>query len=97
MELEILKVAILYRIMISYFLLHKGIQEKLDYLEKNHIKSVLLQSSIFNSTGGRSLQLDGRTPHDKTIDLLRIDPLVGSDNDFQELTKILNRKGFLIK
>ena len=73
---------------------YAGIQEKLGYLETNQIKSILLRSSIFNVTDGTSLQLDGRTLLNKHIDLLNIDPFVGNDTDLQELTKILNRKGF---
>ncbi|CAF0978935.1 unnamed protein product [Adineta steineri] len=70
----------------------KGIQEKLPYFEKNNIKSILLQSSIFNVSGGTSIKLDGQIPHDKNIDLKVVDPNVGGDNDLQELAKILNRK-----
>ena len=51
-----------------------------------------LQSSIFNASGGTSIQLDGQILKDKKIDLLTIDPLVGTDEDLINLMKILNRK-----
>ena len=70
-----------------------GVEEKLKYFEKNRIKSLLFQSSIFNATGGISLQLDGRIPHDKNIDLIKLDSSIGSENDFENFIKILNRKG----
>ncbi|CAF1276716.1 unnamed protein product [Adineta ricciae] len=70
----------------------KGVEEKLKYFEKNRIKSLLFQSSIFNATGGISLQLDGRIPHDKNIDLITLDSSIGSENDFENFIKILNRK-----
>ncbi|CAF3405217.1 unnamed protein product [Rotaria socialis] len=70
----------------------KGVQENLNYFEKNNIKSILFQSTIFNVTGGTSLHLDGQRAYDKNIDLLQIDPLVGSDNDLQDLLKIFNRR-----
>ncbi|CAM4863318.1 unnamed protein product [Rotaria socialis] len=70
----------------------KGVQENLNYFEKNNIKSILFQSTIFNVTGGTSLHLDGQRAYDKKIDLLQIDPLVGSDNDLQDLLKIFNRR-----
>jgi len=69
-----------------------GVGEKLNYFEKNNIKSLLLRSSIFNITSGTSLQLDRRNFQDKKFDFLTIDPLVGSENDFQDLAKLLNRK-----
>ena len=72
-----------------------GLVEKLSYLESNRMKSILLQSSIFNSTLGTSIQLDGTAPSDKKMDLLQIDPSVGSDNHLQNLTKLLNRKSEL--
>jgi len=65
-------------------------------LEKNNIKSILLRSSIFNVTLGTSIQLDGQTLTNKKFDLLKIDPSVGTENDFEDLAKILNRKGLLI-
>jgi hypothetical protein len=71
-----------------------GIEQKLEYLEKNFIKSILIDSSIFNATSGTSIQLDGQTPKDKNVDLLNIDPFVGTDQHLQDLTKILNKKGF---
>lgn len=69
-----------------------GLKQKLPYLEKNRMKSILLQSSIFNSTLGTSIQLDGKNPGDKQLDLLTLDPLVGTDSELQDLIKILKAK-----
>ena len=69
-----------------------GLLEKMRYLEDNRMKSILLQSTIFNSTLGTSIQLDGTNPSDKKMDLLTIDPSVGTDNQLQNLTKTLNRR-----
>ncbi|UJR19835.1 hypothetical protein I4U23_022968 [Adineta vaga] len=63
----------------------KGVEEKLKYFEKNRIKSLLFQSSIFNTT-------DGRTPYDQNIDLMTLDTKIGNDKDLQDFIKILNRK-----
>ncbi|CAF3871276.1 unnamed protein product [Rotaria sp. Silwood2] len=73
----------------------KGVQEKLSYLEKNNIKSLLLQSSIFNVTTGTSIQSSGRNVRTKNVNLYSIDPSVGSDNDLKELSRTLYRKGKL--
>ncbi|CAF0940534.1 unnamed protein product [Rotaria sordida] len=70
----------------------KGVQEKLNYLEKNDIKVILLQPSIFNVTAGTSIQLNGRTALATNTDLYTIDPSVGNDNDLKDLLKTLNRK-----
>ncbi|CAF2794545.1 unnamed protein product [Rotaria sp. Silwood2] len=70
----------------------KGVQEKLSYLEKNNIKSLLLQSSIFNVTTGTSIQSSGRNVRTKNVNLYSIDPSVGSDNDLKELSRTLYRK-----
>lgn len=72
-----------------------GLLEKIHYLEANRMKSILLQSTIFNSTLGTSIQLDGTNPSDKKMDLLTIDPSVGTDNQLRNLTKALNRKSEL--
>lgn len=69
-----------------------GLKQKLPYLEKNRMKSILLQSSIFNSTLGTSIQLDGKNPGDKKLDLLTLDPFVGTESDLQDLFKILKGK-----
>lgn len=70
----------------------KGVEEKLDYLEKNHIKSILLQSSIFNITNGRSIELNGKDFQNKKFDLLTIDSLVGNEKNLDDFIKILTRK-----
>ncbi|CAF3391318.1 unnamed protein product [Rotaria sp. Silwood1] len=74
----------------------KGVQEKLDYLEKNDIKVILLQSSIFNLTSGTSNQLNERNSGVKNIDLYNIDSSVGSDNDLKELAKNLYRRAMYL-
>lgn len=64
-------------------------------MEKNNIKSILFHSTIFNVTDGTSIHLDGTPIHDKAVDLFRLDPLIGTDNDLQNLLKLLGRKGTL--
>jgi hypothetical protein len=70
----------------------KGIEQKLDYFEKNSIKSILIRSSIFNFTIETSIKLDGQTIKNKKVDLLTIDPLIGNETEFDNLIKIFNRK-----
>lgn len=70
----------------------KGVEEKLKYLETNSIKSILLHSSIFNITSGKSYEITEKNYQNNKFDLLTIDPLVGTENDLDNLIKILNRK-----
>ena len=62
-------------------LFRSGFMRELPYLEKNGFKSVLFQSSIFNTAS--------------PSDLYTIDSSLGTDVNLDNITKILHRKGFL--
>ena len=79
--------------LIKFFFFRLGIQDKLDYFEKNSIKSILLRSSIFNRTIGTSIQSNNQ--YIKT-DLLNIDPQIGNETQLDNLIKNFNRKGFFL-
>jgi glycosidase len=59
----------------------KGVQEKVDYLERNLIKTILFQSNVFSNK-------------DK-IDLLTMNQQICNENHLQKFVKIINRKGLL--
>ena len=75
-----------------FVLFTSGLKEKLNYLEENQIKSILLQSTIFNQTISSSTKLDGTDSLNKKYDLYTLDPAVGSDAEFQDFVKALGSK-----
>ena len=67
-------------------LFRSGFMKELPYLEKNGFKSVLFQSSIFNTASTN----DARP---SPPDLHTIDSSLGTNMDLENITKILHRKG----
>jgi hypothetical protein len=73
-----------------------GIVEKLDYLERNNIQSILLQSSIFNISDELFELSDRQFGKIQTSDLLKFDPLIGDEEDFDDLMEILANKSKIL-
>jgi hypothetical protein len=59
----------------------KGVQEKVDYFEKNLIKTILFRSNLFSNK-------------DK-IDLLTTNQQICNETHLQNFMKIINRKGLV--
>ena len=73
-----------------------GLVEKLNYLERNHIRSILFQSSIFNVSDQLVELLDRQFGQSQTTDLFRLDPQVGNEEDWQDLMEILKEKSKIV-
>lgn len=74
----------------------KGLVEKLNYLERNSIRSILLQSSIFNISDELVELLDRQFGQNQITDLFQLDPKIGDENDWNQLMKILIEKSNII-
>ena len=70
-----------------------GIREKIDYFKQNYIKSILVQSSVFNVSSGTSIRLDRGTANVEKMDLTTLDPKVATENDLQSLLKMITMRG----
>lgn len=70
----------------------EGLVEKLDYLERNYIRTILIQSSIFNVSDELVELLDRQFGQSQTTDLFQLDPQVGDEEDWNALMEILAEK-----
>jgi len=70
----------------------QGLVNKFDYFEKNHIQTILLQSSIFNVSEQIIELWDRQYGNFQTSDLLTFDSHIGNENDWNQLRELLNTK-----